>query len=425
MSLTPLDNPLERLGINPNGMNWRDLWSPTEQYYLNDVVISPLNNASYILNGRTALVGGNDPTLNPEWIELSATTTGVIQVNAGNAGIVITGTATNPFVNNAGVISLLATNGVANTGTAQNVLLENTGVVSLVQGLGISVDATFPRTPTINNTGIRTLAQGAGISISAGSNPSISNTGVISVVQGTGISVSAGQTPTISNTGVVGVSSGTGITVDNTNPQLPSVNNNGVLTVAGGTGISVDNTNPQLPIITNTLPRSRLSTLPVGFPTSGTIPMQTTAFNDTTAFPFPTTIPSPTPPLNAIITDFSIGTPPAGVWVLDLTGFCFAVDPIVSITLTSYLAISLQRGANLYAVPSTQGGEVNLIGNSIPRAVPYIATLGKIIIDATIVKPLLGGMFQQIVIQNLTTQDIFSCSYPSVVPCEFFPFGIE
>jgi hypothetical protein len=98
MSVSQLDTPLERLAANPTGMNWRDLWDPTTQYYLNDVAVSPVNNNSYILTGKVALLGGADPTANPDWGEISPATTGVDQVIAGN-NITLGGTPTLPVIN--------------------------------------------------------------------------------------------------------------------------------------------------------------------------------------------------------------------------------------------------------------------------------------------------------------------------------------
>ena len=194
MSLNPLDNPLERLGVLPNGMNWRGGWLVSEQYYLNDVVISPLTTASFILNGKTTLLGGADPSLNPDWIELSNPTTGVVSVNAG-VGITITGTGSNPIVNNDGILTFTAGTGVNNTGTATNPIINNTGVLTCSAGTGISITGTT--NPIITNDGIRTLTAGAGVSVSAGNNPIVANTGILGITAGSGLSSTGGQTPTL------------------------------------------------------------------------------------------------------------------------------------------------------------------------------------------------------------------------------------
>lgn len=98
MSLVTIVNPLTRLNVLPNGMNWRGGWSATEQYYKNDVVVSNINQSSYILTGETTSYGGNDPTTNPLWVELSSQSTGIVSVNAGT-GISITGNQGTPIVN--------------------------------------------------------------------------------------------------------------------------------------------------------------------------------------------------------------------------------------------------------------------------------------------------------------------------------------
>ena len=68
MSLyTTLQNPLDRIGILPTTMNWRGLWVETEQYFINDLVVSTVNSSTYILVNQTAVKGGGDPTTNSDW----------------------------------------------------------------------------------------------------------------------------------------------------------------------------------------------------------------------------------------------------------------------------------------------------------------------------------------------------------------------
>jgi hypothetical protein len=210
MSLTSLENPLERLKILTTAMNWRGGWDITEQYYLHDVVVSPANSASYILTGPIAFSGGPDPSFNPDWTEVSNPTTGVASVT-GSAFITIGGSPTNPQVINNGVCGISVGLGLQDLGTPNNPVLINTGITSLQDGLGIS---TFGN--TITNTGIRTLTVGAGLSSSGGNDPSVSNTGIISLIPSTYIGISSGQTPTITNNGVVQVSGGTGISIGGT-----------------------------------------------------------------------------------------------------------------------------------------------------------------------------------------------------------------
>jgi hypothetical protein len=179
MALNPLENPLERLKFLPTTMNWRGGWLATEQYYLNDVVVSPVNVASYILVGKTALLGGGDPTTNPDWVELSNTATGVLQVNAGI--------------------------GLVNTGTPTIVDLENTGIITITAGnAGIGVvdgsGPPYPLNTVISNNGVLSVAAGnAGIAVSAPTGAiTVSNNGILGITAGTGLSSTGGQTPTLS-----------------------------------------------------------------------------------------------------------------------------------------------------------------------------------------------------------------------------------
>ena len=76
MSLDPLKNPLERFKSLPTTMNWRKnptdnsaYWSPDIQYYVNDVVLSGVDEGAYVMNGAgdtlvdsaTSVRGGDDP----------------------------------------------------------------------------------------------------------------------------------------------------------------------------------------------------------------------------------------------------------------------------------------------------------------------------------------------------------------------------
>lgn len=120
-------SPLELLQLYPTMMKWRGTWVETEQYIKNDVVISPINASSYILANETASLVPTDPSLDPNWDELSPATVGVTSVNAG-AGI----TVVNP--------------------TGPNVTVSNNGVITLVEGTNIYIDTLDPRNPIINAT---------------------------------------------------------------------------------------------------------------------------------------------------------------------------------------------------------------------------------------------------------------------------------
>jgi hypothetical protein len=161
MSVIPLNNPLERLSANPTGMNWRNTWNPTTQYYLNDCVSSPVNVSTFILLGKLAVLGGGDPTANPDWVELSSAATGVVQIDVNPNGLSLCGTITNTIIKNTGVLSFDANTGLVNQGTATNPILQNTGVLALTEGSGIdivglpdnySINATNPNTQPIFTT---------------------------------------------------------------------------------------------------------------------------------------------------------------------------------------------------------------------------------------------------------------------------------
>lgn len=79
-SLESLTNPSERLQYLPTAMQMRPsdfppsssyVWSSIIQYYLNDVVISPVDGAAYVYTGGpnqiTALLGGSDPSASSDW----------------------------------------------------------------------------------------------------------------------------------------------------------------------------------------------------------------------------------------------------------------------------------------------------------------------------------------------------------------------
>jgi hypothetical protein len=183
-----LDSPFERLSLLPTTMNWLGSWTTNTLYLKNSVVISPADNAIYILTGATSLVNNVDPSLSPMWDEVLPTTaTGVLSVS-GSAYINVDNTdPQNPIVNNTGVLLLRAQNGLQAQGTTKNPLIVNTGVLRVSAGLGIGISGN-----TVSNTGILGLSAGTGIQIPTGftTQPTVINNGVVSVVAGYGIRVS-------------------------------------------------------------------------------------------------------------------------------------------------------------------------------------------------------------------------------------------
>jgi hypothetical protein len=217
MSVQGLQNPFQRLAALPTVINWRGTWLITQTYFLNDVVISPINGASYILTGQTSVTGGADPSLSILYQEISPLSTGITGIQQGT-GILITGPANNPTITNNGV-QTLAGDGVTiivdNTNPNQPIISSNS-ITSLQQGTGISIDNTNPQIPVVTNSGVRQILP-ADISVNV-SNP----TGIVS----------------ISANGLLGLTQGPGITIDTTNPQNPYVSNSGVISLAVGNGLS-------------------------------------------------------------------------------------------------------------------------------------------------------------------------------------------
>jgi hypothetical protein len=115
---------------------------------------------------------GNVPTtLAPNWAVNSPTPGGSVSaVSAGNA-ITITGSASNPVVNNNGVVALTAGAGIAlvsnsaTTGVAYEV--DNTGVLALTAGTNVSITGTKSNY-TINASGGSTIAPSQTIQILPG-----------------------------------------------------------------------------------------------------------------------------------------------------------------------------------------------------------------------------------------------------------------
>jgi len=235
MSVQGLQNPYERLQVLPTTMNWRGTWLVTQTYFKNDVVISPVNGASYILTNQIALTGGADPSASASYSELSPLSTGILGITPGTA-IGISGPANNPTITNNGVRTVNGdgTSIVVDNTDPNNPIITSNSITIIQQGQGISVDNTNPQIPVIGNTGVRQILPADG-SVNV-SNPtgivSISSNGLVSLTQGLGISVdnTDPQNPKIANAGVISLDLGAGLsTTGGTNPTIA---NTGVLSVA-------------------------------------------------------------------------------------------------------------------------------------------------------------------------------------------------
>jgi hypothetical protein len=238
MSLTQLENPLTRLTLFPNTMNYRGVWSNTVQYYENDVVINGFDSATYILTGKTTLLGGATPQANPDWETIGSAGGGSVQSVTAPLplGLENIGTPQVVVLANKGVISITTNtlDGIENIGTAQNQQLVNTGVLSVTtSGPTSGITITGPsNNPVLANAGVISLATSgptSGITLGGtGQNPIISNDGVLSLTASTGISITAGQTPTIANTGVLVVTASNGC-VNTGTPTAPNIEATGIV----------------------------------------------------------------------------------------------------------------------------------------------------------------------------------------------------
>lgn len=210
--MSELTDPFTRLQVLPTAMAWRGVWNNADQYYKNDVVLSPTNNATYLLFGATT-DRGSDPVSNADWFEVFPHTTGLEGLVAG-VGIQITPvpSANNPTITNTGVRTMtantgLAWNGITNTITNTGLLgirtdpssttglfwdasastLYNAGVVSAFR-IGINNTGT-PQNQVWENAGIVALNGSANISVSndPSGNATVGNTGIINIIAGSNI----------------------------------------------------------------------------------------------------------------------------------------------------------------------------------------------------------------------------------------------
>jgi hypothetical protein len=388
MSLfSSLENPLERLSVLPDAMNWRGVWNNTTQYFRNDVVLSPLDTATYIAL-KVSVIGGADPSVNlADWLVLAPATAGVIGVSAG-PGIAIGGTPTLPVISNTGVLTAVAGTGITNTQTATDPRFENTGVLSL------NVAA-----PGLSSTG--------------GQNPTITNTGVLSVVGGAGVQVTGTNIPTIINTGVLGLSAtAPGLTLTpNPTPNIPLITNTGVVSIAGGPGIVVGGS-PSTPTITLAATSSPpIMSLITSVSLPGTIAPASTGAS--VLFPSGT---------SQIALDLLNGVgDPNGTWVLDLTGFTFFVDAPAGGTNTITLAIEdTTTGGGPYTYTGVPG--TGVVSVDVTR--PLYLSLGKFYLDVATCRATGFRVLSQLLISNDSGASITWTGF-GAVPCYYYPNGIQ
>jgi hypothetical protein len=377
MSVSGLSTPFQRLAALPQTMNWRGVWSVTENYLLNDVVEDTTNNSTYILTGIISIVGGPNPVLSPNWSELSGTSVGVAGVTAGPGIFIDNSTPSQPQISNTGVLQVQGGVGVVVDNTdPQKPIIDSTAIQQLAPGPGISINSANPLIPVIGNNGVRQIIvnPGTGLLSTGGSTPTLVNTGVITVGAGVGIQTTQlGGAVQITNTGVATLTQGTGISI--TGPSItPTIANAGVITIASGDStITVDNTDPQNPIVTgntNTITQAYASTTFVG----------SLVINPATGGVF-----SFVPTVGSIFADYFLNGPPeaTGIFMLDLTSISFNLaggPPGTVIGAGNTLDLALVDSTGNAYVSSVY---LNNIYIPIGTAVPVSGNFGQFYIDIT------------------------------------------
>lgn len=179
---------------------------------------------------------GANITISSTNTDLTFSVTNVVVGISAGTGISITGTPTNPIINNTGVITLTANTGLSNTGTATNPILNNTGVISLTTNVGISNTGTATN-PILNNTGVISISVNPGISnTGTASNPILNNTTNFYSEPAVAPSYSIVSTNTVVPTALVTktITAGSGITITPSNTDLVISSN----ATSGVTGFS-------------------------------------------------------------------------------------------------------------------------------------------------------------------------------------------
>jgi hypothetical protein len=418
MSVSGLQTPFQRLAALPQTMNWRGVWSITENYLLNDVVEDTTNNSTYILTGIISIVGGPNPVLSPNWSELSGTSVGVAGVTAG-PGIAVDNTIpSQPEISNTGVLSVSGGLGVTVDNTdPQNPIVNSTAIQQLAPGPGISINSANPIIPVIGNTGVRQIIvnPGTGLLSTGGQTPTLVNTGVISVGAGVGIQTTQlGTSVQITNTGVATLTQGPGISI--TGPTIsPTIANSGVLSVASGDStITVDNTDPQNPIVTgntNTITQAFASTTFLGSlviaPATGGV------------FGF-------VPTGGSLFADYFLNGPPeaTGIFMLDLTSFSFNLaggppGTVIGANNTLQLAIVDSTG-NAYVSPIY----LNTVFIPTGTAVPVSGNFGQVYIDITAARAAGVTVPTGIRVINNTNVILALSTYGNGY-AQYFPLGLQ
>lgn len=372
-----LDTRLKRFNALPQMMNYQGTWSPTTDYFQNDVVVSPADFASYIQISPTSVITGQgDPSTNPtDWFRFGQGAGGVQEIDPG-AFISTTG-STNPTITNLGVITPTLSPNLNNLGTINAFILETTGILGVTAGPGIGTQLSPLAITDLFNTGVRSIQGQSNIVIADGITPFdkvISYTGVGTLTSPLpGLTIGPGSTPLITNTGLLSLITGTGITNSST-AQTPNLTNDGLITLVGS-NITVNNTAGAVTLSTTHPSLSQIGTMaPVMVPSqltnavrSGRIAVTQTAGTDWA-------------------TSISTGVPYAiGSFELSfsITFLLSGINTDIGNTL-----FSLYDGVNnvLYPLTTPAISYTNVAYNRSSATTPYSSTFGKFIVDLTAIR---------------------------------------
>jgi len=373
-----LDTPFKRFNALPQMMNYQGTWSPTDDYFRNDLVLSPTDFASYIQISPTSVIsGGGDPSLNPtDWFKFGQGAGGVQEIDT-DAFIGKSGT-TYITIANLGVITPTLSANLNNLGTANAFILETTGILGVTAGPGIGTQLSPLAITDLFNTGVRSIAGQGNIVIADGATPfdkTISYTGVGTLTSPLpGLTVGPGATPLVTNTGLLSVITGTGI-INTSTAQTPNLNNDGLITLAGSNSITVNNTAGAVTLSTTHPSISQIGTMaPVMVPSqlTSTVTSGRIAVTQTPATDWATSI--------------STGLPYAtGSFELSFS-ITFLLSGIN--TDTGNTILSLYDGVNnvLFPLTTSAVSYTNVAYNRSSATTPYSSTFGKFIVDLTAIR---------------------------------------
>ena len=429
MSIQGLQTPFERLAALPTTMNWRGTWDPTESYFQNDVVVSPINVASYILPTITSIIGGSDPSTSADWAELSPLSTGVLSVTGGvDPGIRVDNTdPQQPVIFNTGVITVTAGDGInVNDIDPQNLIITSTAINGVQAGSGIQVLGS-PQLPLITNLGVLQLTPGNGIGLTASTGTiGITNTGLITALSGEGIDV--GTNPhnlVLTNKGVVSLTvSGNGLTKGG-DAQNPTLTNTGVLGITPADPSIVITGTPQNPVLSCSAPQYAY----ICGVSANTSTVLTTPFIPNTLGYIVTTL-GRTPSI--FKTYLATGPPtPTSIFLLDMTAWSFfftgyAGAPVVVGNEYSFAFNDTTTAGGPYTYSSATVLNNLYITAGQPYSVGgFSASLGFLYFDVTAARAAGLRTLDSISILNSTNASMISQAYSTTINGWFYPLGLE